>query len=354
MMPDRANRSFLALTAIAVLVSAFSLWGGMAGVLEPMLRMRVSNGRGVATVVAMLLVTSLAVVAASGTALACHTLARQTLASVKLSRRVRALRAPLPDRLAAAADATGLRGRVVLVEASPPFSYAYRVLSPRVVVSRGLLEALCDQELYAVLEHERYHVVNIDPLKLTIVRTICSAMFMLPALGALQRSYLAGRELAADRRAVAMCGRTALTAALLKIVHPAEGEELGVGAAIGGMALLGVRIRQLETGQEPRLRLITSTKLAASSLVLGGLAATFLAAVWALGGSASSTHATGTGLATAFLLGGISCAVPFAVVGLLGYTAIALRARRPLRASGARPPERAGLPGGNPPAEDGR
>jgi Zn-dependent protease with chaperone function len=342
MMPDRANRSFLALTAIAMLVSAFSLWGGMAGVLEPMLRTRIGNDRGLATV-AMLLVTPLVVVAATGTALACHTLARQTLASVKLSRRVRALRAPLPDRLAAAAAATGLRGRVVLVEASTPFSYAYRILSPRVVVSRGLLEALRDQELRAVLEHERYHVVNLDPLKLTIVRTIRAAMFMLPALDALQRSYLAGRELAADRRAVALCGRGPLTAALLKIVHDPEGEEMGVGAAIGGVALLGVRIRQLETGQEPRLRLITSTKLASSTLLLGVLAATFLAAVWALGGPANLTHATGTGLATALLLGGISCAVPFAVVGLLGYTAIALRARRPLPASGRTPDAESGV-----------
>jgi Peptidase family M48 len=44
------------------------------------------------------------------------------------------------------------------------------VLRPRVVVSQGLLERLSDAELRAVLEHEGYHVANLDPLKLVVLR----------------------------------------------------------------------------------------------------------------------------------------------------------------------------------------
>jgi hypothetical protein len=47
-------------------------------------------------------------------------------------------------------------------------------------------------------------------------------------------------------------------------------------------------------------------------------------------GAAAVYRATGTGLATATLLGGLLCAAPFAGIGLLVYLAVALRARRAL------------------------
>lgn len=85
-------------------------------------------------------------------------------------------------------------------------SFAYGVLTPRVAVSRGLLKGVSDDELRAVLEHERYHVCNLDPLKVVLVQALSAAFFFLPALDSLRARYLAGRELAADRRAVRACG----------------------------------------------------------------------------------------------------------------------------------------------------
>src|SRR6478672_10137934 len=53
------------------------------------------------------------------------------------------------------------------------------VLTPRVAVSRGLLEGVSDDELRAVLEHERYHVCNLDPVprRRATVSLVSAALF---------------------------------------------------------------------------------------------------------------------------------------------------------------------------------
>lgn len=326
---DRANRSFLVLAVIAVAVTTFSVWGAIAGVLEPMIRIRMSTGYGPIHAAVGLLITLLMAILASSAALGGWAAARQAIASVKLARRVRALGIPLTDELAAAAARTGLSGRVVLIDVGTPFSYVYRAFSPRVAVSRGLLTTLAGAEVRAVLEHERYHVTNLDPLKLAVIRVIRSTLFMLPTLETLHRRYLTDRELAADRRAVRACGRGPLVAALHKVVEDPDSTSLGIGAAIAAPASLDARVHQLETGRQPRPERLSRTRLVCSLAATLTLAATFLACIWGLGGPATVRQATGTGLAPALLLAGTSCALPFAVIALLGYVLIALLARHP-------------------------
>ena len=224
----------------------------------------------------------------------------------------------------------GLGGRVVLVDVPESFSLVYGVLTPRVVVSRGLLEGVSDGELRAVLEHERYHVCNLDPLKVVLVRTLAAALFFLPALDSLRVRYVAARELAADRRAVAACGRRHLVGALLKVVRGPQWSELDVTAPIGGAELLTVRAAQLETGVEPRLHALSITRTTLSLVGAALLVAAFLASVSGLGGPVAVHRATGTGLATATLLGSLACTAPFAGAGILAYWLLARRASRAL------------------------
>src|SRR5207245_4239642 len=106
-------------------------------------------------------------------------------------------------------------------------------------------------------------------LKVLIVRALPATFFFLPALGALRARYVAGRELAADRRAVHACGRKPLVGALLKVVRGPAWSELDVAAAIGGPELLDLRIAQLESGREPRVSVVSRTGIALS--VLGAL-----------------------------------------------------------------------------------
>ncbi len=329
---DSANRSFLTFMGLALLVGAYVLCGALGGVLLPLLAARVSHS-GPPDSAALLPVLLFVILVAIGLALASRSFLRQILASRRLARRVKGLALTCPVRLTAMATRAGLDGRVVLVDAPEPFSFVYGVLTPRVAVSRGLLENVSDEELRAVLEHERYHVCNLDPLKVVLVRALSAGLFFLPALDALGARYVAGRELAADRRAVRVCGLRPLASALLKVVRGPHWSELQLAVPIGGADLLDVRVAQLETGTEPRLTALSSTR-AAVSLIGGALyVATFLLSVAGFGGQAAVHDATGSGLASDTLLGSLYCTAPFAVMGLLAYLLIAVRANRPMQSS---------------------
>ena len=247
---DNANRSFLAMLAVTLPFGAFVICGALGNVLVPLILKRASLD-GPASL-PPLSVLSFVVLVALGLGLAGRSLARQAVASRRLTRRVRALARTAPEKLVQAARQAGLGNRVDLVDRPEAFSFVYGMLAPRVTVSRGLLESVHAAELRAVLEHERYHVSNLDPLKIALARALTTGFFLLPALGCLRARYVAGRELAADERAIALCGRRPLAGALLKAVRGPEWSELDVVAAIGGSELLEARVTQLETGSQPR------------------------------------------------------------------------------------------------------
>lgn len=223
-------------------------------------------------------------VVGTGSLLGSRSLRRQVLATRELRRKLRQRRVPTPPEVVLAAARTRLTRRVEAVDFAEPFSLTYGLFWPRVVVSTGLLESVSAQELEAVLEHERYHVRNLDPLKVVLARSLSQALFYFPVLRGLRQRYVAGRELAADRYALEAAGRPALAGALYKAVKGPEWSELKVAAAIGGPELLDIRIAQLETGQEPPVR--GAGKLAATVTVLSaaGLVWTFAAALGDLQG----------------------------------------------------------------------
>jgi len=134
--------------------------------------------------------------------LAFRSLRSQTANTRRLLRWVREYTTPTPPALQAAAEAANLGQRVVAVSSDDAFSFTFGVTRPRVAVSRGLLDSVGSDELAAVLCHERYHVANYDPLKVVLARVLPTALFYVPVLGELRGRYVAGRELAADRRAI--------------------------------------------------------------------------------------------------------------------------------------------------------
>jgi Zn-dependent protease with chaperone function len=337
---DSANRSFVALMSLALLLGMYVLCGAVGSVLVPLILARISHEGFVGLLGgggSMLPVPLFILLVAAGLAFGSRSIARQITASQRLARRVRGLELELPDELALTASEVGLGGRIVLIDASERFSFAYGVLTPRVAISRGLVVGVSDEELRAVLEHERYHVCNLDPLKIVFVQALSAAFFFLPALDSLRVRYLAGRELAADRRAVTACGRRPLVGALLKVVRGPDWSELDGVAALGGPELLDVRVAQLETGIQPRLATLSITRATASLVGVALFVAIFLAAVFSFGGPTALYRATGTGHTTAdLLLSGLTCSAPFAGAGLVAYWAIARRASRPLTTSPVR------------------
>jgi Zn-dependent protease with chaperone function len=222
---DSPTRNFLGLVGISATLAVYLICGFIAYVLIPLLGL--SPGALTHLGPACLL-PAFALTALLGTCigLAARTLWLQTSASWRLSRRVRALALPPPPELSVAAKASGLDGRVTVLDSAELSSFVYGILVPRVAVGRGFLESLTAEELRAALEHERYHVRHLDPLRALLGKTLTEAFFLLPSLEVLRLRYEAGRELAADRRAERIF--------LLLLIAAVVG--LGGTSALAGMA----------------------------------------------------------------------------------------------------------------------
>ncbi len=126
--------------------------------------------------------------------------------------------APAP-KLLTAAEATGLSGRVEVVDCYELIALTYGLARPRVLLSQGAIEALTPAELRAVLAHEATHVSRRDPLRLLLAEVASAAFVMFPLVREFARHVLVATELAADRAAVASWGRRALAGGLLKFIE---------------------------------------------------------------------------------------------------------------------------------------
>jgi Zn-dependent protease with chaperone function len=330
---DTANRSFVGIAAVGF--AGHMVLGMAACVLVAVAAYRLA-AEGIHAVTGdgweLVPVSVFLLPVAGGALLGLRSLARQIRSSFRLRRRIRALAAPPGDEVVTASRDAGLGGRVVVIDAKDAFSFTYGALTPRVAVSRGLIERASSEELGAVLEHEGYHVRNLDPLKVILVRSLASTFFYLPALRDLRSRYTAGRELAADRRAAEARGRAPLAGALMKVVRGPNWKELQTAPAIGGPELLDVRVKQLEMGSEPPLDRISRTALSLSGAALLGLATGFAVAIAAYGGpsAVARTLAPGTGFSAADVLVCLACGIPFAVLGWVAWRWLSHRAASPL------------------------
>lgn len=220
---------------------------------------------------------------------------------------------------------TGTPVGVGVVDHDEPFAFTFGLGVPRVAVSRGLIEQLSPEELEAVVVHERYHVRARDPFKLVVARAAARTCFFLPAVGHLVTRYLAGRELAADRRSLRDLGRPALAGALFKVVAGPGWDELDAAAAMASPELLAVRVDQLERGTEPPLPRLPVASVVVSALVLATLGGIVTAV--ALQGGLSMM---GSGPTRALTAGDLAGAVAGGLVCTAGWVWLAVVAFRRL------------------------
>ncbi|HEV2059098.1 MAG TPA: M56 family metallopeptidase [Solirubrobacteraceae bacterium] len=334
---DTASRGFLGLLSVAL--GAYVLVGLAACLLLALLSYRVAaSGVGALGGEAGELWPALIALAvmAGGVLFGLRSLASQILSSLRLNRRVRELTLPPTAALSAAVAETRLRGRVTLIDVDEAFSFAYGALRPRVAVSSGLLQAASRKELEAVLAHERYHVRNLDPLKVLLARALPQAFFYVPALRQFERRYLAGRELAADRLAAEYHGPAALAGALLKVVGGPKWRELQAATAIGGPNVLDARIAQLEEGREPRVAGVSPAAALLSFVWIAVLGSVVALAVEGSGGPSAVLAAAMPGMEgdAARLALMPLCFIPWAVVGWIAYRLLRFNAARELRLDG--------------------
>ena len=147
----------------------------------------------------------------------------------------------------AVAEALGVAGRVQVVATGEAFAVTYGLLRPRILCSTGLVAALDEAELTAVLAHERHHLYGRDPLRLLGCRLLAGYGWFLPLLRWWARRASVRWELEADRAASASAGVAAVAGALLKL---ADLPVPAVVAAVNPIGELPERIAHLE-GQAP-------------------------------------------------------------------------------------------------------
>jgi Zn-dependent protease with chaperone function len=149
---------------------------------------------------------------------------------------------------------------VMVVETDAPLLAVAGVASPRIVVSRGVLEGLTSQHLDAALAHERAHLASHDNLKRLLMLMAPDAFPFLRGFDALEQAWTRFAEWAADDQAVAgdASRSLSLAAALVRVARmglaaPPSGVAI---CFVSGNAALSARVDRLLFGQpvEPRWR----------------------------------------------------------------------------------------------------
>jgi Zn-dependent protease with chaperone function len=113
------------------------------------------------------------------------------------------------------ARALALEEHLTYLPTPVPAALCYGLLTPRIAITDGLLQRLKDDELRAVLLHERHHLTRRDPLRYLALQALAAGLFMVPLAAILQRWAETRIELAADRAALAVVPRGALAGALM-------------------------------------------------------------------------------------------------------------------------------------------
>jgi len=186
-------------------------------------------------------------------------------------RRERRLLAGLPLSPSTDATLTRIADNVgVTVQVTParrPAAFCFGLLSPRVVVTSGLLERLSADEKAAVLWHEAEHVRTREPLKCLLARLAANTFFWIPLLRDLLDRFLLIKEIAADQRAVARTNTSALAGALYEV------SSAPTRAAVGAGDFASARIDRLfrpTTALPPlfQLRRVVASAVGVTALVL--------------------------------------------------------------------------------------
>lgn len=239
-------------------------------------------------------------------ALAAAALAAGSLRALTLLGRTRALISgcaalPRPGRLLRTAGRLGIADRVVLFDAPIAAAFTAGFLRPRIFLSLRALAALDDDELEAVLLHERVHLASADPRRVALVRCLASALFFVPLADTLRRRFEVAKELDADRAVVAaQRGVRHLASSLQRL--GGSSERACQEAAVGAWSSATARIAQLE-GAEVATLLPPASRRATvlTALALAGLVGLVLGQsirgdivpefVWIAGGASAVVHA---------------------------------------------------------------
>ncbi|MEU5404351.1 M56 family metallopeptidase [Streptomyces sp. NPDC005963] len=133
-----------------------------------------------------------------------------------------------------------------LVDYTVPAVYCVPGRRRRIVVTRGALDVLDDEQLQAALEHERAHIIGRHHLLRTAVRAFARSFPGLPLARHAEAQTALLLEMSADDRALRFHSREALATALCEV---AAGRIPSGALGAGGPGAL-IRLRRILSPQE--------------------------------------------------------------------------------------------------------
>jgi Zn-dependent protease with chaperone function len=174
---------------------------------------------------------------------------------------------------------------VSLLETQEPVAALDGLFKPEILVSRGLLDLLDDQELDATLAHELAHVVRGGNWWLSLLWVLRATQAANPAALVLWRNYLEAQEEACDALAAFVTGRPAALAAALLKVHGDGNADLSAAQGALGRARVEVLRRADNVTTRRRVRILLDEPLSGRTTWPVRLLVTFTlgAVLWTLG-----------------------------------------------------------------------
>lgn len=124
----------------------------------------------------------------------------------------------VPPRLTRLAAELRIADRITYLTWGQPAACCYGFTRPHIAITAELVARLDDDELIAVLAHERQHLRRRDPVRYLALYALSAGAFMFPVATALRQRQEARIELAADRAAIAVAPRGALAGAMLAVL----------------------------------------------------------------------------------------------------------------------------------------
>ncbi len=132
----------------------------------------------------------------------------------------------------------GAHTRVKVLAASEIFAFCAGITKPVIYISTAAIAKLSEDELEAVLWHEKSHADCRDPLKMALLGVVRATFGYLPALSYSITTFLRGREYDADDEAVRRVGSArAVVRALFKLSMPAALSQGPSAAGYAGFSL---------------------------------------------------------------------------------------------------------------------
>lgn len=123
------------------------------------------------------------------------------------------------------------------------YAFCGGLLRPRVYLSRGILSILDNDEIDALIRHERHHLRRRDPARIFVAGLLRGLAPVLPVLATFDQWVRVRVELAADRAALAGQPPEVLASTMLKVMRglPAS----GLAAIVTGISPTDARIAAL-------------------------------------------------------------------------------------------------------------